>query len=197
MKNKSPVTLDNPKHKEMNQANKDNRRLNLRLSRKAYKALVKFETLGTAKLKDCTERFFADIIINSVGLDDDGVVPYFDKYDRQWRDFIRPRVNALNIYTKEGRQEILDRFRFFIDKQINETIEANAKNLTLEDKFVKDPKVLEIYQLAKEHGAIESEFSTIVGVSDFTMLVGYLAKLVPKGKKLLFKKAAKAHLIED
>jgi hypothetical protein len=172
---------------ELNKNTSSNQRIKLGLSRKDYKKYKLFNEAYAKKIEYVVSQFYIDLASSNITLEEDGVVEFFDKWDKYWRDWARYKVNKLELHSRKGKVEIIEKFTSFVTEQIN----IIGKGKSKEGEFASNPITMELFQLAISYNVPEAELSTIENVTEFTVLIAELKKLIPRGKKIEFEVKAK------
>lgn len=177
------------RREELNLANKDNERLKLGISKGAYKKYKVFKESYAKKIEQVVTDFYVDLAAGSITLQDDAVVVYFDKWDKHWRDWARPRVSKLGLHTDDGRREVINKFTDFVGQQINETGKSIKK--TKLQEFAEHPVTMDLLEMGITYGIKSEEYATLEDTLDLEVLIANIKKLVPRGKKMAFEAEAK------
>jgi len=175
---------------ELNAIVANNQRIKLGLSKKNWKKLKIFQAEYKKKISNTMADFYTDIATLGLNLDGDGTTDVFDRFNSNWKRWAHWRVNTLGLHNKEGKEEIVNKFEEFVDKNLNEAA-AKIKKEQKETKEMFDKDItLKLITEALELGATK-EGIDISTCKTYMDIVATLKNAVPRGGKTKFEYIAK------
>lgn len=177
---------------ELNKINADNQRLKLGISKKNWKKLKRFHIVYNRTLEENITKYTTELIENNLQFTDDASEVIFDHYERRYRSSMGFIVHKLGLHTKEGKEEIFDKFADFVRKSLTKAAEQK-KAEQKEIEGLNSEIVVELISIALRNAAPKDSI-VIPTVTTYTDLIKGLKEFVPRGHKGEFEKQALKHL---